>query len=83
MMPLARLSDITAAPVPVDLGALRALKRSPLALDLYSWLTYTAFVASRTRKTRMVPWEVARSNGGGIRRAAAVQSQVVATLRKV
>jgi hypothetical protein len=27
---------ITAAPVPVDMRALRALKRSPLALDLYA-----------------------------------------------
>ena len=43
--------------VPVDLRALRALKRSPLALDLYSWLTYTTFVASRSRKDRLVPWE--------------------------
>jgi hypothetical protein len=32
--------------VPVDL---RALKRSPLALDLYAWLTYTAFVASKRK----------------------------------
>lgn len=28
---------ITAAPVPRDMRALRALKRSPLALDLYAW----------------------------------------------
>jgi hypothetical protein len=29
---------ITAAPVPLDMRALKALKRSPLALDLYAWL---------------------------------------------
>lgn len=48
---------ITAAPVPVDMRALRALKRSPLALDLYAWLTYTAYSASRKNKPRVVPWE--------------------------
>ena len=48
---------ITAAPVPVDMRALRALKRSPLALDLYAWLVHTAFTASRKREARVVPWE--------------------------
>jgi len=48
---------VTLSSVPVDLRALRALKRSPLALDLYAWLTYTAYVASKSRKARMVPWE--------------------------
>ena len=31
-------------PVPVDMRALRALKRSPLALDLYAWVCFRAFV---------------------------------------
>jgi hypothetical protein len=48
---------ITAAPVPVDMRALRALKRSPLALDLYAWVVHTAFTASRKREARVVPWE--------------------------
>ncbi len=48
---------ITAAPVPVDMRALRALKRSPLALDLYAWLAHTAFSANRKREPRIVPWE--------------------------
>jgi hypothetical protein len=33
-------SEIIERPVPIDLRALRALKRSPMALDLYVWLTY-------------------------------------------
>ena len=41
---------VTLSSVPVDLRALRALKRSPLALDLYAWLTYTAFVATKARR---------------------------------
>ena len=32
--------EITKHPVPLDLRALRALKKSPLAIDLYCWLTY-------------------------------------------
>lgn len=39
---------ITRAPVPVDMRTLRALKRSPLALDLYAWLTFQAFRAHNT-----------------------------------
>ena len=30
---------VTAYPVPADIRALKALKQSPLALDLYAWLT--------------------------------------------
>ena len=31
--------QVTESPVPIDLRAVRALKRSPLALDLYTWAT--------------------------------------------
>ena len=34
---------ITTNPVPFDLRALRMLKRSPLALDVYAWACYRAF----------------------------------------
>lgn len=47
---------ITANPVPVDLRALRAIKRSPLALDLYSLLTYQAFRASRLGRPIFMTW---------------------------
>jgi Plasmid encoded RepA protein len=42
-------------PVPVSMDALRALKRSPLALDLYAWLSYRAF--RLTKPSVVVPWE--------------------------
>jgi len=41
-------------PIPIDMSALKALKRSPLALDLYVWLTYRN---SYLRKPTTVPWE--------------------------
>jgi hypothetical protein len=48
---------ITANPVPVDLRALRALKRSPLALDLYSLLTYQAFRPGKGGHPRFMSWK--------------------------
>ena len=36
-------NEIIARPVPLDLNTLRALKRSPLGLDLYFWLVYRTF----------------------------------------
>lgn len=47
---------LTAAPVPVDLRALRALKRSPLALDLYAWATHKSLSVARKGKQQFVPW---------------------------
>ena len=35
--------EIIAHPIPLDLNILKRLKRSPLGLDLYLWLTYRTF----------------------------------------
>jgi hypothetical protein len=45
--------EITEHPVPVSLEALQRLRRSPLALDLYTWLTYRM---SYLRTPTRVPW---------------------------
>lgn len=55
---------ITAAPVPVDLRVLRALKRSPLALDLYAWAAYRAYTVNRRRRQELVPWTCLRRQIG-------------------
>ena len=39
--------------VPIDLRALKALKRSPLAIDVYCWLTYRM---SYLRRPTVIPW---------------------------
>ena len=39
--------EIIAHPAPLDLHILRRLKRSPLGLDLYLWLTYRTFALKR------------------------------------
>ncbi len=46
--------EITSSPVPVDLRAIRHLQRSPLAIDLYVWLTYRMCYL---KKPTLVPWE--------------------------
>ena len=55
---------ITAYPVPADTRALRALKSSALALDLYAWLTYEAYRAHRSRKPRFENWTQLHSHLG-------------------
>jgi len=55
---------ITSAPVPVDMRILKALKRSPLALDLYAWATYTAYQTQRSGQSRSVSWEMLHEQFG-------------------
>ncbi len=53
--------ELVAHAVPIDLRALRALKGSPLALDIYSWLTYRM---SYLRKPCLIPWEALQTQFG-------------------
>lgn len=43
-------------PVPIDLRAYKGLRGSPLAMDLYAWLTHRMFYI--TRKTRLIRYEM-------------------------
>jgi len=45
--------EIVHNPVPIDLRALKALKRSPMALDIYCWVTYRM---SYLKRTTVIPW---------------------------
>ena len=75
---------ITAHPVPLDMRALKALKRSPLALDLYSWLTYEAYRAHKSGKGRFVAWRLlAQQLGDDYAEVTNFQQKAVATLRKI
>lgn len=47
--------EIINCPIPIDMDALKALKRSPMALDIYCWLTYRM---SYLRTNAKIPWEV-------------------------
>ena len=49
------------SPVPVDLRALKALRRSPMALDIYCWLTHRM---SYLRKPLVIPWGALQTQFG-------------------
>lgn len=46
--------DLIANPVPLDFRALKLLRQSPMALDIYAWLTYTMF---SLRREVTVSWD--------------------------
>jgi hypothetical protein len=54
-------TEVTRSAVPIDLRALHKLRASPLAMDLYIWLTYRM---SYLRKSTLVPWEGLRAQFG-------------------
>ena len=53
--------EITSSPVPIDLRTLKALKRSPMRLDIYSWLTWRMFSIKRPTQ---IPWEYLKAQFG-------------------
>lgn len=75
---------IKSAPVPVNMQALRALKGSALALDLYAWTSYTAFIATQTGKARFVSWDLLMQQfGGGYAHVQHFRAKTKAALRKI
>ena len=75
---------ISLAPVPVDKRALRGLKRSPLALDLYTWATYRAWCAKEKGRSLFVSWDqLAAQLGGDYGTTKNFKVKVRAALRKV
>ena len=48
-------------PVPLDMRALKALRRSPLALDVYAWLSYRAY---SLRKPTVISWRALEAQFG-------------------
>lgn len=54
-------TEITERPVPVDMRALDELKQSPLALDLYAWLTYRV---SYMKNSQAIAWPLLQNQFG-------------------
>jgi hypothetical protein len=56
--------EIIDRPVPVDMRALKILarERSPMALDIYNWLTYRM---SYLKKDQLIPWALLQMQFGG------------------
>jgi len=55
-------NEIIKNPVPIDLDILKTIKQSPLAIDLYMFLTYKTF---RLKKTLKLNWKVLHNQFGG------------------
>ena len=47
--------ELITSPVPIDLRAFKALRGSPLAMDIYTWLSYR--MSYTQRATRPISWE--------------------------
>jgi hypothetical protein len=75
---------IIATPVPVDLRALYALKKSPLALDLYAWSTYRTHRCNMAGRGQFIPWRaLARQFGGDYADVKNFKRKAKEALRKV
>lgn len=54
-------NEIIAHPIPVDMRVLKQLKRSPMALDIYAWLTWRMSYLS---KETTIPWQSLQAQFG-------------------
>jgi hypothetical protein len=64
--------------------ALKALKRSPLALDLYAFVSYRAFVATQSGRAQFVTWDQLREQlGTDYNRIDNFRAKAKAALRKI
>ena len=54
-------NEVTSSPVPIDMRALKALKSSSMALDIYVWLTHRM---SYLRQPTLIPWEALKLQFG-------------------
>lgn len=59
-------NEIISAPVPIDLRVFHALSKSPMAMDIYTWLTYRVFVLNVSgRQEALIPWAGLKLQFGG------------------
>ena len=75
---------ITARPVPLDIRALKALKRSPLALDLYAWVAHKVYSVKQKGGSQFVPWAGLHAQfGSDLRTVKDFRKKAMAALRKI
>lgn len=67
--------EVTRSPVPIRLDYLHALRQSPLAMDIYTWLTYRVFLLrAKGRPFVQIPWVALMAQFGSSYGAAAKAS---------
>lgn len=73
--------EVIEHPIPIDLRAIKALKRSAMALDVYCWLTYRSSYANRPST---IPWQaLAAQFGSDYARLRDFKAAFLAELHKV
>ena len=74
-------NEIIDKPVPIDMRAVKALKQSPMALDIYTWLTYRV---SYLRHPTVISWaSLALQFGSDYSRLRDFKQAFIEELRKV
>jgi hypothetical protein len=74
-------AEVVDRPVPIDMRALKALRKSPMALDIYAWMTYRA---SYLKKPTTIPWQaLALQFGSDYSRLRDFKAAFLVELRKV
>jgi hypothetical protein len=74
-------NEVVDRPVPIDMRAIKALKQSPMALDIYTWLTYRA---SYLKRPTVIPWSsLALQFGSDYSRLRAFREAFLQELKKV
>ena len=75
---------VTTSAVPVDVRALRALRKSPLALDLYGWATYKAFSLFQKGQSQFISYkEFMKQFGTDYNDPKNFKKKLIAALKKV
>lgn len=74
-------NEVVDRPVPIDMRAIKALKQSPMALDIYTWLTYRV---SYLKRPTVIPWAgLAMQFGSDYARLRDFKASFLVELRKV
>ena len=74
-------NEVIDRPVPIDMRAIKALKQSPMALDIYTWLTYRA---SYLKRPTVIPWSsLALQFGSNYAELRNFKTAFMAELKKV
>ena len=74
-------NEVIDRPVPIDMRAIKALKQSPMALDIYTWLTYRT---SYLKRPTVIPWaSLAMQFGSDYSRLRDFKQAFIGELKKV
>lgn len=57
--------DVVSGPVPIDLRVLNQLRKAPLSMDIYTWVTYRQFLMHAKGQSMVkIPWQALQAQFG-------------------